>query len=461
MQRRAKRPPRPRTKPLLPKYPNSDELPARIPRSHFRQAEQLVDPDKYPYSVMLPDINSKNRCTRKFTKSFTIASTDGGCSNGFRLAVLPSADSPIVYSGPDTNIPAIPGPYRVSGRAFISSTNFEHSTLRVDDGTNTALCQLQPITDSGAKTLYGIYASNTVSAVTTDARLSLTAVDSKHSLPLVLTVYQMRAGVWVAISKVTVPRKEYVDYSMAAAAGTAIGFELDASNTSVHQLEIQFSVASGSSGQVGGKALYDMTRGTLLNDLRGVAQYVRLTGLSLLITNTSAEIARNGNIYTARVPHRQSAFSAASTLQKDVIDMYHGDAAHGSYVWWLPGENSTRTMTDLAEYSDQLDTDTILWASVDGWGGVNTSSVQVTVTACVEFYALSQLYEKIPPPIDDPGWERTMGVLARMPSASCNPMHKELLRNLIDRGKDAYSKVSGHYIANKQLYDALAAILLG
>lgn len=335
-----------------------------------------------------------------------------------------------------------------------------HSTLRADAGDTHALLTLKQITDGAGRVCYGFHATNSVSANTSDARLILTLKDSKHSHVIKLEMLALVANVWTSKYNNVLVRGNGATGAFAGTANTAVGFSL-AGVEGVHAMSFEYVVGGSSAGQVQAVEAVDMTQGTLLTSLRHVAEYGRLTGLSLLITNTSSSLAKNGNIYTARVPHRQSPFSNPFDIQKDVADFYRGDAAHGSYVWWLPGEESTRTMTDLIEATDQLESDSFLWAQVEGWGGTNTSTVLVTVTACVEFYALSQLYEKVPPPIQDPQWERTMGILARLPSASCNPDHKAILQSILQNGKDVYDKASNHYTANRGLYDALLKMMLG
>jgi len=426
----------------------------------MRRAEQLVDPDRYPYSVLLPDRNPKHRCTRKFTKSFTISSATAGCSDGFRVAVLPSLDAPIVYSGPNASLPSVAGSYRVTGSMWIDDATVSHSTLRADAGDSHALLTLKKITDGAGRTCYAFSASNTVSANVNDAKMVVTLKDSRHAHIVKLDLVALVAGVWVSKMNNVLVRNNNASVGYASTAATAVGFDL-AGIQGAHAISFDYTVGGASTGQVQAVEAVDMTQGTLLTSLRNVAEYGRLTGLSLLITNTSSSLGKNGNIYTARVPHRQSPFSNPFDIQKDVTDFHRGDAAHGSYVWWLPGEESTRTMSDLIEATDQLESDSFLWAQVEGWGGTNVSTVLVTVTACVEFYALSQLYEKVPPPIQDPQWERTMGILARLPSATCNPDHKAILQSILQNGKDMYDKASNHYTANRGLYDALLKMMLG
>lgn len=437
-----------------PSNPVSNRLPKNNgPTTHIRQAEQFIDPGRFATSVLVPDRSAKRRCTRRFQKVVAINSAMPGATTGFTVVARPSLSMPFATSGASRNVPTSAGAYTVKGHVrILSSANQKNAGDSFQAVANNGQQGVGRLVYDAVHNLWELTASNT-------ATEEGDAVLTYHShVPdggsAVIETFRETGAAWVSLSKQLASVNDTV-LLLGATANTKLGFRF----TSVvgDQVTLRYSYAIGgvSTGQVALASGIDLPSGDFMEEFSNVAEGGRLTAMSLLVTNTSPNTANGGDVFAARVPSDVPYYTTPANMKKSCPDMYNGKADKGAYVWWLPSEEAAQSYADLDQAVAQLADDNYLWVTVEGWGGDYTSSAMITFTWVVEFFAESQMYEKhIPPPRDD-AWELTFQTLARLPSATCNPSHKELFRSFLGGAKEAYNKASSHYSRNKTLYDLL------
>jgi hypothetical protein len=439
---------------------SSRPLAARLPEdveSHSRQAAQFMDPGRFNSSVLIPDRSSKVRCTRRFQKVLNISSTTAGCANGFTLVARPDLDLPYAVSGPTSVIPSIAGPYTMKGhvRPSVGFTNtLEGDSYKVDAITQVGIGRLKwdPAVNGGSFRV----GANCGVGTSEDAYLEYSQETISGGCHV--DIYKLLAGTWTTVYR-GVPSGMIQKYTLGTAGFDDIAFAFSSVRGDT-TFRYKIVVGGNVTGQVTTTQDIDLPSSNFVSEFAGIARGGRLTAMSVLVTNTSPELANGGTIYAARVPSDVAYYTPPASMLSKCPGMHRGDAADGAYTWWLPSEQSAQTYLDSAEAIEQLRLDNYLWVNLSGWGGANPSSAIATITWVVEFFAESQLYEKLVPPPRDQAWDETFQLLYRMPEASCNPAHTQMFRNLIQAAKDSYSKANAHYKRHKTLYDTLLNTLL-
>lgn len=171
----------------------------------------------------------------------------------------------------------------------------------------------------------------------------------------------------------------------------------------------------------------------------------RVTGMSMLISNTSADLANGGTICAGRVPHSFDFFSpmAPNMAKLPKNRWMSGPAKTGSYVWWLPAESDEWDINDVNVKQLEYHTSNILAAQLSGWPA--GASARVTFTWVVEFYTENDLFTKIVPPPSDNEYALFKAALSRGFAATHNPDH-EAVTGQIANTVGKYAKDLAGYV---------------
>lgn len=190
----------------------------------------------------------------------------------------------------------------------------------------------------------------------------------------------------------------------------------------------------------------------------------RLAAMSMLVTNTSAEMFKSGQIYMARVPKAElvgyprldTVFSKLSENYK-----YTGKAETGGYAYWCPSDARLNSLLPVNDALGYLKQETLLVCQIRSVNLTQAPSFKVRCNWIYDFYTPNQLFEKRATPEWTEEYGRMLQVVAQMPAASCNPEHFEAFKNLIKRGLAGAQQLGSHFEENKELYSGLSKVLLG
>lgn len=442
----------------------SDKLPRkRLPQSMTKALQQIIDPERMSEAIMIPDRSPAPRAVRRFYTKFSLSAASPGCSTGFTMAVYPSLDVPIAYTGSATLIPAAPGPLAIEGQIEVNDLNVITSSAFLATSTNDskAVFSLRDITHTA--TYPGMYLNNT--GVT--AQSLMVAFDSSASntqSPYKIQVFTaLTADVaWTSRGTVSVGQGLNPTIDLSTYTFDHLAFFCQQGNK-FHRTKITLVGNATTLMQLTTQNAIDLGQGRVVNTLQESVGG-RLTAMSLFVQNTSPEIANGGVITIGRVNKELNPFKGIPNIINGsrTGDIYQGPLAHGGYTWWLPRENNSRQYLDLAEAKKNLSEEPYLLCNVEGWlNGANVSSVQITVCYVVEFAIHSQLYEKRTPPLVTSKWDQLYSILSAMPAASCNPEHKEIFSEYLKKAKNVIDGVTDHYQKYKNEYNMAFEALLG
>lgn len=188
----------------------------------------------------------------------------------------------------------------------------------------------------------------------------------------------------------------------------------------------------------------------------------RLCSMSMLVSNTSSALNKQGEIYIGRlqpeVLHTSVAELAAHIVAQPANRRYEGPAEFGGYAWWMPDNLALQDPSELSQFNAACKQQEILFCYLRGLVPAQ-STVNIEFTWYVEFFTTNQLFEKKnTPPYGD--WADVLHVLSTAPAATCNPEHFETFKKIIHKAAETGKGIYEHYQKHKVLYDtALAALL--
>lgn len=184
----------------------------------------------------------------------------------------------------------------------------------------------------------------------------------------------------------------------------------------------------------------------------------RVISMSMKITNTSALIARSGNISIGRVPHNFSAFAEVSS-NMSVLPRnraYQDAAEHGGYAFWLPEEDDEWEFDSISNKTTAYTDANYLIAHLNGLP--LDASFRLTFGWIVEFYTPSQNFPKVPTPIASPYWLEIQSLLVDMDAACCNPESAGMFQRFLNSGISAVKSAQDHYARNQETYQMLMTV---
>lgn len=186
---------------------------------------------------------------------------------------------------------------------------------------------------------------------------------------------------------------------------------------------------------------------------------VRLSSSAVLLTNTSAALEKQGDVYCGLVPEIEGFPSFNDYIALPQHKRYSGSAEHGCYMWSMPSQDEAFDLLPVQTARELYQQEDAFCITLSG---VNPDSTFLLRTYFfVDLFSEKQIFEKIVPPIVTPEWRALVRLLAISPHCSCNPEHVKLFKDIMRRGFDLAKGAHQIYLANPELFQTLASTLLG
>lgn len=433
-------------------------------------ARQIMYPGESSNPSVLPAETAGAFCARRIQKSFVIdgnsIAADGTCA----LMMSPNLLSPVeILQSGVSYIPVAPGQVNIQAelKAGANTTQMFH----ISDITGAHADEpSSAIVDAAAVVKQGIYLATNNPCHISWSIAQVGQYDGPWTVKLWVRV---PGGNWSAATSTPVvsgANHALTQGTATIGTGDAIclslcdsqGVVLPANQTLHVKASLAFSTTAGDGpSQFSGVAAKHLYRKIGEYIMESNIEDCRLTGMSMLVINTSAALEKQGDIYIGRIP-RAGATSFTSDMPSYMAALpqnrvHIGAAEFGGYAWWYPDVIETQNPAPIEAMSAALSRQDILFCYMKGLDA--RSSFQVVFNWNVEFYTPNQLFEKIPTPIMTQDWRTLMCVLSSVPAASCNPDHFELFKQLIQRAYSGAQSVASHYKEHKALYDGLFGLL--
>lgn len=455
---------------------------AQVSQAHkqFKQLKGSPNLLALARSIMLPNNTSVPRplpasaqaqvCTRIIRKNFVIGAQNLSADGRAAVVITPNLFGPAFILRPgSTLLPQAPAPFSIAGdfRSGLVKGATGLGEFKSGDGAQSALAEQQVINLAGdTRTAWDIsFTSNThITCVIKKA--------AQHNAYVRVRYYAGTGGAWGA-GGVTQPLSSLgVDTQTVftvPAGSRYFGFWFEDQNgnpilgDNTVKITAHFGVGDA------GEAVQATLGGTVDHLFQEIPEYILdsnietgcVNGVSVLVSNSSSELNKQGEIFAARVS--PDILLEWSTIVDAIAALpdnrrYIGLAETGAYAWWMADSVSTCNPVPIAEYQAAIRKQESLIVYVKGLPATATFNVQIAWN--VSFYTRNQLFEKIvTPPITDE-WNAVYHALAQLPAASCNPEHESLFRSLAKRAFSAANGVYDHYQEHQKVYDGLVAILM-
>lgn len=277
------------------------------------------------------------------------------------------------------------------------------------------------------------------------------------------TEWRSTAAVWIRIGglwvhQVTLATTVLAEAFSPSGIADGISFGLGSpSGTGAYSVTMERGPIATANPSFNQQDIHDLFQ-TDVTTIARLGEY-RVTALSLLVSSVANVINTGGVIAGARVrPHWYPTTTVYQALTQLQDHSYRGPLKDGAYVWWLPYDiqemdfdtRDSAHQTRLVVAGEFADPDAVL---------------QITVALTVEFYSPLQIFEhEVGPPLTDDFVKLYHG-LDRLPAASCNPLHDNIVGVVGKLMKGAGSTAKG--VANasvKYLLDhpeIIAGLLAG
>lgn len=199
-------------------------------------------------------------------------------------------------------------------------------------------------------------------------------------------------------------------------------------------------------------------RGQDFLDTQEVKQ-VQLIGMSALMTNTSANLEKQGTMRVALNPFQQGPLLENDFAPLVVSRKYIGPAAKGGYCWWQSRNPVVDKLLPISEaqalYRDE---DAINFHAT----GLNAdTSFALEVNWIVRVFSEKQLFTKsLAPPVDD-RYLLLLQYMSHMHHCSCNPDHIQLFKDILRKGASAFKTAYEVYQSNPAFFNEMGTTLLG
>lgn len=185
---------------------------------------------------------------------------------------------------------------------------------------------------------------------------------------------------------------------------------------------------------------------------------VRLTGMTALLTNTSAALEKKGIINTGLIPQDEGVPAIQDYTNMTSNKKYRGAAEHGGYVWWQANSEEALALQSLVVAHEVLEKQDAICFTLDGLDA--ESSFLLNVSWTVDFFSEKQIFNKAVTPIYTPEYKECLNYLAQCPHASCNPDHVKMFKEIMKHGVSAVQSLYDTYNENPALYNGLASLFL-
>jgi len=468
-QRKKARPPKPRAQGVgrLPKITfNSSAKPSISVRKgagmspyYSQLARQFMCPNSCDQSslVLSPSFVPNSVCVRHFHKSIDVSQATQ--ANGFTAVMLPDVFMPgYVTSGSAILVPSGGlGNVAMTGKIYGANNLVTSGVIQVSDsGTASAVVTAVPIVDGAATSYYAIQI--TPGAAVQVTLNSKNTSKTNHVTPTITyyTLTTAGAGAWVSLAVATLAENEFaLSAPNLPLNASYLGFST--TNTSDKAVEFEIKISCLATQVVCNPAA-SIGPGFSKYIIDNNITYGRVLSMSLLATNTSAQLANGGNINAARVPNN---FDPIKNVESQISSLpsnrrFQAAADHGAYVTWLPGQLDEYSIDNLSAKRMQLNDAEYILIKVDSWSA--GASFKLQFDWIVEFYTPSQSFEKELPPPWTNSWAILFYLMQAHDAACCNPDHESSWSDYL---KSATDKVKGLYNFYKKHEAAIDSVALG
>lgn len=442
-----------------------------ISNRYQKYARQIIYPGDTSDSSVLPARVPAQLCPRIIRKNFVLGADNVDAQGSTVIVMEPDMLTPAYILRGASQVLGPTARLKVTSERLTADPLGLKGVIKVMDGEvgTTMINNLVPIPDSTATSRNGFLISN-VGATTFD--IYVTAV-SQFVNEAVLRVWtKTAAGAWTAagatgflpsIGKTTFK----LGLSMPASTDAMAFSLLDPNDAYIssktYSISLDMIIGNGvqevtyTSGNEALNLFQEIPEYILDNDINDV----RLTSMSLLVTNTSPPLYRSGEIYAARMQRKD--LTTIADLPGHIVALpdnrkYIGSAETGAYVWWMPDTQELAEPAPLHDWTLSARKQEVIVVYIKGLG----ANVSFNCQFCwaPEFNTPNQLFEKRVTPPYTQEWEKVRYHLALMSAASCNPGHYDLFKSLVTRGVQGARNIYDHYNEHRQIYDGLLSILL-
>lgn len=425
---RQRRPQRLQSKPIIGKSLK------RVDERYKSYAELICNPAACPEPLILPDYGSHTVDVRRFTRIIDVDQAD---YPSLKVVMNPNLHQPgFITCAQDGLIPSAgPGELALHGYFLNDGTNngVLTSDFKAQADTEAAIMHLVPITYGGV-TRYGFHVVGTATVGAKTFNIRFTNIANTENGNPRIKFYNAYSNAWhtdfmTGVNANGFPLARGTSYTITGEwdnAAQAMGFDIDSNKGIKVECAIQFN-------QVQAETYHIDTYAPAFQE-QAIDQHVtkmRLTAMSMLISNTSSAVSNGGSLTIARVPHGINHWGA---LPKEVSKLptnryMSGPAALGGYCFWMPRDQEEWAINDVGVKMDQYKTADFIAAELTGWPA--GASAKITFTWVVEFYTENQLFAKHETPIYDDRFGQLVQVLNRAPAAFHNPDHESGLASVV------------------------------
>lgn len=430
-------------------------------------AKQIILPSTTSAPEIIPMQTPSACCSRMITKEFVLGVNNFTADGSSLILVDPDLRMGVdVYSTEARNVPSAPGPTLFNGTflcgvpAYGAVQGPATFTSAADDSVSLAMPQESTALGGVTKGNWPMYSYGAqVFNFTITPR-------TPAPNPVKLLFYTATAGSWGHTGESGIFQNATISGSFTINANSdRWGFTFaDYQGNPMYKKNFSYDISGTLSGdgQIasgGGVHLWRCLPGTVLDE--GITD-VRLSAMSVLVTNTSPDMLKSGQIYAARTDRRLLASWPTFTDQFSGLSAnlrYDGEAKHGAYVFWTPREAASRNLLPVGKAYEAMRNEDSLIVYMKGVNLEQPPSFRIRVNYIFDFYTDNQLFEKRLPRTLDDSTQALLNAVAGLPCASCNPDHVELFRSLVRRGLDGAQSMGQFYQDNKELFKMLFSIV--
>lgn len=433
MAAKQKRVSKPAPKPSVPKVSKNES------KYLMHLAKQFLDPESVGDAVLAPSEFPTTGDVKKFTRTIELKATSlGGAGSSFAMKLRPTFANTFLLSE-GTGVPAAGPVVDLTWSGVISTSQF--------DAGNHVLCG--PLNCTSLNGPVGA-----IDTTTNGNELSWLIQKPAGAAPVTVSVIcgnvytftfsYLSGGVWIPFlnGKNAIGIPLIFDGPLPAFDALRIETTSDSQGDSVTvNIEMHGNVSSSPASS----STFSLFNTDAVS-LSRVERW-RVTSLSLLCSYSGNEFNDGGVIAAARVQPGFSMLGNGYEVINRLPDhSYHGPLKHGSYSWWLPGAYEE---LDFAPVTSPRPEETSLVAA--GVFSDATGSLEITMTAIVEFYSPLQIFSHNYGPAWTPETSSLLHDLNMIPAATCNPDHDDLFRQLVRKGEQVLRAGADYVVRNPEV----------
>lgn len=413
--------------------------------------------------VPSPNSTPSQVSVRKIRKTFVVKSSDANFGDGFTVAMFPDLFTPgYITSKATVLIPDPPSVVQIHAYCYWEDAgpSMQSGTVAVKaSGNPRSVSSLVEITDAALVKRLGFNLTPLAATSYTNY------MENNKSMPVTIhTMYKVAGGNWTILTTDNIGAGETLPIKGNLPANTdAIAYVpvTSGQNTKGGHINCNLVLQNGQYSSLGSIPLSNAFEPFVIDNgiLTG-----RVISMSLLVRNTSPEIANGGNICAGRVPCRfnpiSNVFQEMSVLPEN--RRYQGPAATGAYASWMPSQFDEFEIDNIENKRETYLQSEYIIIQINGWAPpVGTvASASIECEWCCEFFTPNQVFEKVLTPPRSEEFEVLFHILLSMPAATCNPEHGKLLKELLRKGGESVKSGLQYYDKNKATINTVLSLML-